>query len=150
VAWYVHDITSYPAVFTETTPAWSNINLRYHPPLLSCPLPLSSLTLFYRELARVTTSSCILTHVRKASPGWFYFALNYFIVYFLFYMFPLHPLCLPSSFCFLPFLHPPVPPVPHLPFFTPLSPLVSTSPTFTVTTFPRVSCSGHQLSPFHL
>ena len=29
VSWYVNDISPYPAIFTETTPAWSNANLRY-------------------------------------------------------------------------------------------------------------------------
>jgi len=49
VAWYVKDVSPYPSVFTETTPAWSNANLK--------------------ELAKLTRSSCILTHVRQASEG---------------------------------------------------------------------------------
>jgi predicted glutamine amidotransferase len=48
VAWYAegHDE---PALFRSVTPAWSNQNLR--------------------ELARVTTSHCVLAHVRAATQG---------------------------------------------------------------------------------
>jgi glutamine amidotransferase len=48
VAWYSPDISPRPAVFRSTTPAWNNTNLR--------------------ELGRVTRSSCILAHVRAATP----------------------------------------------------------------------------------
>lgn len=48
VAWYVPSLSARPAVFRSTTPAWNNPNLR--------------------ELARVTQSSCILAHVRAATP----------------------------------------------------------------------------------
>ena len=49
LAWYVPDMTLEPAVFKDVTPAWNNINLL--------------------NLARVTKSSCILAHVRAATPG---------------------------------------------------------------------------------
>lgn len=48
VAWYVPTISDEPAVFRATTPAWNNPNLT--------------------DLARVTQSSCILAHVRAATP----------------------------------------------------------------------------------
>lgn len=48
VAWFVPEISPTPALFKEITPAWNNENLR--------------------EIARVTTSRCILAHVRAASP----------------------------------------------------------------------------------
>ena len=47
LAWYTPDIVD-PALFRSTTPAWNNPNLR--------------------ELARVTTSACVLAHVRAATP----------------------------------------------------------------------------------
>jgi len=46
LAWYVDGIDE-PGLFRSVTPAWSNTNLR--------------------ELARVTTSTCIMAHVRAAS-----------------------------------------------------------------------------------
>jgi glutamine amidotransferase len=49
VAWYTRDISPRPAVFRSVSPAWSNMNLL--------------------ELARVTRSTCILAHVRAATPG---------------------------------------------------------------------------------
>eukprot|EP01111_Echinosteliopsis_oligospora_P005212 TRINITY_DN1844_c0_g1_i2.p1 TRINITY_DN1844_c0_g1~~TRINITY_DN1844_c0_g1_i2.p1 ORF type:complete len:396 (-),score=81.12 TRINITY_DN1844_c0_g1_i2:62-1171(-) len=49
VSWFVPSISPLPAQFREVTPAWSNENLL--------------------QLARVTTSPCIMAHVRKASPG---------------------------------------------------------------------------------
>lgn len=48
VAWFVPDVSSRPALFKDITPAWNNENLV--------------------ELARVTSSRCILAHVRAASP----------------------------------------------------------------------------------
>ncbi len=47
IAWYVPAITDKPAIFRSTKPAWSDTNLR--------------------EIARVTTSHCILAHVRAAT-----------------------------------------------------------------------------------
>ena len=49
IAWYVPELSSNPAVFRSVKPAWNNRNLIH--------------------LARVTRSSCILAHVRAASPG---------------------------------------------------------------------------------
>jgi predicted glutamine amidotransferase len=49
VAWYAPDLSPRPAVFRSVSPAWSNMNLL--------------------ELARVTKSTCILAHVRAATPG---------------------------------------------------------------------------------
>lgn len=49
VVWYVPDISPQAALFRSITPAWSNQNLRH--------------------LARMTRSSCILAHVRAATPG---------------------------------------------------------------------------------
>jgi len=49
VAWYAHGMSDRPAVFRSISPAWSNMNLL--------------------ELARVTTSKCILAHVRAATRG---------------------------------------------------------------------------------
>ncbi|EFA78277.1 putative glutamine amidotransferase [Heterostelium album PN500] len=49
IAWFVPEISPNPAVFKDITPAWSNINLR--------------------QLARVTKSGCIMSHVRAASAG---------------------------------------------------------------------------------
>src|SRR3954463_10527897 len=46
LAWYIDD-SSEPALFRSVTPAWSNRNLR--------------------ELARVTTSHCMMAHVRAAT-----------------------------------------------------------------------------------
>jgi len=48
VAWYTEGHEE-PALFRSVTPAWSNQNLR--------------------ELARVTTSHCVLAHVRAATQG---------------------------------------------------------------------------------
>ena len=47
IAWYVPAISDKPAIFRSTKPAWSDTNLR--------------------EIARVTTSHCILAHVRAAT-----------------------------------------------------------------------------------
>lgn len=49
VAWYVPEITKIPAVFKDITPAWSNMNLK--------------------QMAKVTRSHCIFSHVRAASTG---------------------------------------------------------------------------------
>ncbi len=49
IAWYPSDLDEAPALFRSTTPAWSNRNLR--------------------EIARVTRTTCLLAHVRAASPG---------------------------------------------------------------------------------
>ena len=49
LAWYVPEMAKGPAIFKDVTPAWNNINLL--------------------NLARVTRSSCIMAHVRAASPG---------------------------------------------------------------------------------
>ncbi len=49
LAWYVPDIAQHPAVFKDVMPAWSNENLL--------------------SLARVTSSRCMLAHVRAATPG---------------------------------------------------------------------------------
>jgi len=49
VAWYAHEIAPEPAVFKSPTPAWNNRNLL--------------------QLGRVTKSSCVLAHVRAATPG---------------------------------------------------------------------------------
>ena len=49
VAWYQHELSDEPGVFRSITPAWSNHNLL--------------------DLARVTRSTCILAHVRAATPG---------------------------------------------------------------------------------
>jgi len=53
IAWYPSPAPTedreMPAVFKSTTPAWSNRNLR--------------------EVARVTRTSCMLAHVRAATPG---------------------------------------------------------------------------------
>lgn len=48
VAWFVPELSSAPALFKDVSPAWSNENLL--------------------ELSRVTSSRCILAHVRAASP----------------------------------------------------------------------------------
>lgn len=48
VGWY-HPHTPCPAVFKDTEPAWSNVNLR--------------------EICTATQSRCIVAHVRAASPG---------------------------------------------------------------------------------
>ena len=48
VAWFVPEAGPKPALFKDITPAWNNENLT--------------------ELARVTSSRCILAHVRAASP----------------------------------------------------------------------------------
>ncbi|GAM21427.1 hypothetical protein SAMD00019534_046020, partial [Acytostelium subglobosum LB1] len=49
IAWFVPEISPNPGVFKDITPAWSNVNLR--------------------QLARVTKSGCIMSHVRAASAG---------------------------------------------------------------------------------
>ncbi len=49
LAWYVPDLSGEPAIFKDITPAWNNLNLL--------------------NLARVTRSSCVLAHVRAATPG---------------------------------------------------------------------------------
>jgi glutamine amidotransferase len=49
VAWYVPELRPEPAVFKSVSPAWNNINLH--------------------NLAPVTRSSCLLAHVRAATPG---------------------------------------------------------------------------------
>jgi predicted glutamine amidotransferase len=49
VAWYAPEIAPEPAVFKSATPAWSNRNLMH--------------------LGRVTSSQCVLAHVRAAMPG---------------------------------------------------------------------------------
>ena len=49
VAWYQRELSDEPGVFRSITPAWSNHNLL--------------------DLARVTRSTCILAHVRAATPG---------------------------------------------------------------------------------
>lgn len=48
VGWY-HTHSTAPAVFKDTEPAWSNVNLR--------------------EICNATKSSCVIAHVRAASPG---------------------------------------------------------------------------------
>lgn len=48
IAWYAEGQGT-PAVFKDITPAWNNLNLL--------------------DLARVTHTSCLLAHVRAASPG---------------------------------------------------------------------------------
>lgn len=49
LAWYVPTLSRHPALFRSISPAWSNQNLRH--------------------LARMTTSHCVLAHVRAASDG---------------------------------------------------------------------------------
>lgn len=50
VGWYTNLLKDYrPALFRDTQPAWSNENLR--------------------EICSVTQSSCVMAHVRAASPG---------------------------------------------------------------------------------
>ena len=49
IAWYAEEHSPEPASFRSISPAWSNLNLRH--------------------LARVTSSACILAHVRAATPG---------------------------------------------------------------------------------
>jgi predicted glutamine amidotransferase len=56
LAWYVPEIGDEPAVFKDITPAWNDSNLI--------------------NLARVTKSSCILAHVRAATPGYPVIQLN--------------------------------------------------------------------------
>jgi predicted glutamine amidotransferase len=56
LAWYVPEIGEEPASFKEITPAWNNSNLL--------------------NLARVTRSSCVLAHVRAATPGFPVVRLN--------------------------------------------------------------------------
>ena len=49
VAWYKPEVSHQPAMFKDLTPAWNNQNLIH--------------------MARVSTSHCILAHVRAASSG---------------------------------------------------------------------------------
>ena len=56
IAWYVPEMGEEPAVFKDITPAWNNINLL--------------------NLARVTSSSCVLAHVRAATSGFPVIQLN--------------------------------------------------------------------------
>lgn len=49
IAWYVPGLSADPAAFRSVSPAWNNRNLL--------------------DLARVTQSSCVLAHVRAATPG---------------------------------------------------------------------------------
>jgi len=49
LAWYVPEMSEEPVLFKDVTPAWNNLNLL--------------------NLARVIQSSCILAHVRAATPG---------------------------------------------------------------------------------
>ncbi|MFQ5743902.1 MAG: class II glutamine amidotransferase [Acidobacteriota bacterium] len=49
LTWYPPDANGEPALFRSISPAWNNRNLR--------------------ELARITTSHCVLAHVRAASQG---------------------------------------------------------------------------------
>ena len=56
IAWYVPEMGEEPAVFKDITPAWNNINLI--------------------NLARVTSSSCVLAHVRAATSGFPVIQLN--------------------------------------------------------------------------
>ena len=56
VAWYVPEVTEEPALFKDITPAWNNINLL--------------------NLARVTSSTCVLAHVRAATSGFPVIQLN--------------------------------------------------------------------------
>lgn len=48
VGWY-HQRSPFPAVFKDTQPAWSNVNLQ--------------------EICEATETSCLIAHVRAASPG---------------------------------------------------------------------------------
>ena len=56
VAWYVPEVGEEPALFKDITPAWNNINLL--------------------NLARVTSSTCVLAHVRAATSGFPVIQLN--------------------------------------------------------------------------
>lgn len=49
IGWYAPRLSSEPAVFHQITPAWNNRNLA--------------------SMAKVVTSSCVMAHVRAASPG---------------------------------------------------------------------------------
>jgi predicted glutamine amidotransferase len=49
VAWYVPHVSERPALFKDVAPAWNSQNLL--------------------EIARVSSSHCVLAHVRAASPG---------------------------------------------------------------------------------
>ena len=49
LAWYVPELSDRPALFCSISPAWNNPNLE--------------------DVARVSQSSCVLAHVRAASPG---------------------------------------------------------------------------------
>ena len=49
IAWYAHQFSPHPAVFKEVQPAWSSLNLL--------------------NLAPVSKSTCVMAHVRAASPG---------------------------------------------------------------------------------
>ncbi|CAB9500638.1 glutamine amidotransferase [Seminavis robusta] len=55
VGWY-HKNSTCPAVFKDTEPAWSNVNLR--------------------EICNATKSACVIAHVRAASPGMGVYAPN--------------------------------------------------------------------------
>ena len=48
IAWCAPEICDEPAIFKDVTPAWNNVNLA--------------------NLARVTRTSCLLAHVRAATP----------------------------------------------------------------------------------
>jgi predicted glutamine amidotransferase len=56
LAWYVPEVTEEPALFKDITPAWNNINLL--------------------NLARVTSSTCVLAHVRAATSNFPVIQLN--------------------------------------------------------------------------
>jgi len=56
LAWYAPEVSAEPALFKDITPAWNNMNLL--------------------SLSRVTRSSCILAHVRAATPGLAVIQLN--------------------------------------------------------------------------
>jgi len=49
IGWYAPRLTSEPAVYHQITPAWNNRNLF--------------------SMAKVLTSSCVMAHIRAASPG---------------------------------------------------------------------------------
>ncbi len=49
LAWYVPELSERPALFRSISPAWNNPNLE--------------------DVSRVSRSSCVLAHVRAASPG---------------------------------------------------------------------------------
>ncbi len=49
IGWYAPEATDQPVIFKDVTPAWNNMNLA--------------------NLAPVVTSSCIVGHIRAATPG---------------------------------------------------------------------------------